>query len=112
MPLPAPVTSATWPVKAFATAPFSFACSRLQYSTSKRSLSGSASKRPIASASVMTWIAFSARSAAIAASLAVLPMPNRPTPGTSTTRGIGSSLILMPPTRAFSRANMASYAAT
>ena len=38
----------------------------------------------------------------------VAPMPNRPTPGTSTTRGIGSSLVLTPPTRAFSRANMAS----
>ena len=111
MPLPAPVTTATWPVKGLATAPFSLACSRLQYSTSNRSLSGSASKRPIASASVMTLTAVSARSAAMAASLRVAPTPNRPTPGTSTRRGIGSSLVLTPPTRAFSRTNMASYSA-
>ena len=39
MPLPAPVTTATWPVNGFATAPLSLACSRLQYSTSNRSAS-------------------------------------------------------------------------
>ena len=31
------------------------------------------------------------------------PSPNRPTPGTSTTRGTGSSSFLMPPTRALLR---------
>ena len=40
---PAPVTSATCPVSGLTTAPFSLACSRLQYSSSKRSLSGSGS---------------------------------------------------------------------
>ena len=67
----------------------SFACSSDQYSTSNRSASGSGSKRPTASASVMVAIAASARSAAIFASFLLRPSPNRPTPGTSTTRGDG-----------------------
>src|SRR5215470_7454635 len=37
---PAPVTNATCPVRGLTTAPLSFACSRLQYSSANRSLSG------------------------------------------------------------------------
>jgi len=40
---PAPVMNATCPVSGLTTAPFSLACSRLQYSSAKRSLSGSGS---------------------------------------------------------------------
>ena len=48
---------------------------------------------PIASAPLMPSIAASAISAAMRASLAVLPIPNRPSPGTSTTRGSGSCIL-------------------
>ena len=43
----------------------------------------------------MTAMAFSAMSAAMAASLAVAPTPNRPTPGTRITRGSGIEFLLL-----------------
>ena len=99
----APVMTAICPASGSSLALPSLACSSDQYSTSNRSASGSGSKRPTASASVMVSIAASARSAAIFASFLLRPSPNRPTPGTSTTRGDGSSMVLMPPTRALLR---------
>ena len=85
-------------------AALSFACSSDQYSMSNISASEIDSKRPMASASAMTSTAHCARSAAILASFFDRPRPNRPRPGTSATRGSGSSAFLMPPTRAFWRA--------
>jgi hypothetical protein len=81
----------------------SFACSSDQYSTSNMSASAIDSNRPIASASVIASIAASARSAAMRASFLERPSPNSPSPGTSATRGRGSSVFLMPPTRALLR---------
>ena len=63
---------------ALATTPLSLACFEAPVLTSNSSASGSGSKRPMASASVMTRMAFSARSAAMAASFAVAPTPNKP----------------------------------
>ena len=54
---------------------------------------------PTASASVTVSTQLSAMSAATAASLALRPSPNRPSPGTRITRGIGSSSRFVPPSR-------------
>ena len=72
----------------------SLACSIGQYSLSNMSASVIDWKRPMASASVMAATAASARSAAMRASFAERPSPKRPRPGTSTTRGRGSSMRL------------------
>ena len=91
MPEPPPVITATWRASDFSFDLPSLACSSDQYSTSNMSYSLMLRYSPIASASVMTAMAFSAMSAAMAASLALPPTPNMPTPGTRITRGSGSS---------------------
>src|SRR5262249_41284404 len=87
----------------FSAAVPSLACSSGQYSMSNISASEIDSKRPIASASVMISTAHCARSAAILASSFERPRPNRPTPGTSATRGSGSSACLIPARRGVER---------
>jgi hypothetical protein len=96
----APVTTAIWPASGGSAAVPSLACSSAQYSMSNMSACESDSKRPIASASVMVAIAASAMSAAMRASCFERPSPNSPTPGTSATRGAGSSMVFVSPTRA------------
>ncbi len=94
IPLPPPVTKATCPASSLSGVWPSLACSRDQYSISNRSASLADSNLPMASASVTVSMVLSAMSAAILASFAVRPTPKSPTPGTSTTRGTGSSFIL------------------
>jgi methenyltetrahydromethanopterin cyclohydrolase len=65
---PAPVMTATWPASGLSGSLPSFACSIGQYSQSNMSASVIGSKRPMASASVITSTVFSAISAATAAS--------------------------------------------
>ena len=79
--------SATCRASAFSLDLPSLACSSDQYSTSNMSNSLMLRYSPTASASVITATAFSAISAAMAASLADAPTPNMPTPGTSTIVG-------------------------
>ncbi len=93
MPEPPPVITATWRASDFSFDLPSLACSSDQYSTSNMSYSLIGLNSPMASASVITSTVFSAMSAAMDASLADAPTPNRPTPGTRITRGRGSSSV-------------------
>ena len=88
-----PVTSATCPASGDSFALPSFACSRLQYSMSNRSASGSGVYRPIELASALARSVCSAMSAAMRASFFVRPVAKIPTPGTRMTRGELSSLV-------------------
>ena len=95
IPEPPPVTITILRCRGFSSDFPSLACSSDQYSMSKKSYSGIGWKRPMASASVITAILVSARSAAIAAALAELPKPKSPKPGTKIIRGKGSSSIFL-----------------
>ena len=83
----------------------SLACSSGQYSQSNMSASEIDSKWPIASASLTPSIhGFGDIGGDVRVASCVRPRPNRPRPGTSTTRGRGSSSRLMPPARLLLRA--------
>jgi hypothetical protein len=85
--------AAIWPANGGSRRSPSLACSGGQYSHWNISASPIDWNCPIASASAMTAAAASAMSAATIASALLRPRPNRPSPGTSTIRGRGSSMM-------------------
>ena len=92
IPLPPPVTTTICPPRAGPGPLKTFACSSDQYSTAKISCSGMGRNCPTLSAFCNTPTEFSYTSALTFASVAVLPTPNKPNPGTKTTLGTTSSI--------------------
>ena len=98
IPEAAPVTRATRPASSRGLGARLSLCSSIgQYSTSKVSVEVSGAKPPSPAVVTSTWIARSYSALATAAWVASRPVVMTPTPGTSTTRGAGSSIVSAAP---------------